>query len=166
MNLFVLDLNPVKAARAHCDKHVVKMVVETAQLLSTAHAETGSTAEGLYRPTHRNHPCAVWVRESAANYRWALALLEGLLNEYQRRYGDASGKRHATWRMLPALAVCPALPELGLTPFAQAMPEAHRSDDPVASYRSYYRAEKARFATYRLGDVPSWLSTHQGDTHA
>lgn len=177
MNLFVLDRDPRLAARAHCDKHVVKMVLETAQLLSTAHAHFGEASysdarncfevrgQRVYHPTHQNHPCAVWVRETAANYRWACSLLEALLHEYQRRFGDRAKKRHKTWDVLPALRTpprallraCADRPD-AMTPFALAMPEAYRSPDPVASYRAYYRADKSAIAEYRMGDEPEWMT--------
>lgn len=176
MNLFVLDRDPKLAAQAHCDVHVVKMVLETAQLLSTAHAFFGEATyteaggwrlRGLpvYCPTHQNHPCAVWVREAPGNYMWAERLLEHLLNEYQRRYGDAAKKRHKTWGVLPALRSPPVALQLAfpgrpdaMTPFALAMPEQHRGPDPVAAYRAYYCADKASIAKYRLGGAPEWLT--------
>ena len=64
MNIFVLDNDPFKAAEYQCDKHVVKMVLETAQLLCSAH-ETAP-----YKRTHYNHPCAIWTRSSLSNYMW------------------------------------------------------------------------------------------------
>jgi hypothetical protein len=177
MNIFVLDRDPRLAARAHCDTHVVKMVLETAQLLSTAHAHFGEAAydkasgewrvggRRVYCPTHMGHPCAVWVRETPGNYRWAYKLLEHLLNEYQRRYGDAAKKRHKTWEVFPALREPPRRLSASfadrpdaMTPFALAMPEQHRGDDPVASYRAYYRADKSGIASYRLGNTPEWMA--------
>lgn len=172
MNLFVLDLDPKLAAQAHCDKHVVKMVLETAQLLSTAHAHFGEAVydealnsfviQGLraYKPTHKNHPCAVWVRETAGNYRWALALLEALLSEYQLRYGDSAKKRHKTWEILPALQNPPKAIEHKnfMTPFVTAMPEIYRSDDVVKAYRMYYCAEKFKMSAYKLNNRPEWFA--------
>lgn len=75
MNVFALDLSPKTAARYHCDAHVVKMILETTQMLSTAHWMRGT--RGPYRPTHANHPCSVWVRESTANYKWLHELGSG-----------------------------------------------------------------------------------------
>ena len=81
MNIFYLSRSPVEAAKMQCDKHVVKMILETAQLLSTAHHELDG-ASVAYKPTHKNHPSAVWVRSSSDHYRWTVAHLEALGSEY------------------------------------------------------------------------------------
>ena len=83
MNIFVLDYNPTRAAKMQCDKHVVKMALETAQLLCTAFP--GGTAP--YKLTHFNHPCAIWCRESLKNYNWLIDHGIALCDEYQHRYG-------------------------------------------------------------------------------
>ena len=99
MNLFVLDASPEAAARAHCNKHVVKMIVETAQVLSTVVHLKGETVEGIYRATHQAHPCTLWASERWANFRWAVKLGLALCAEYTERYG----KRHKTQDLLEAL---------------------------------------------------------------
>lgn len=155
MNIFVLDADPALAAADQCDKHVVKMILESAQLLSTVGHLHG--APGPYKPTHAQHPCTRWVAESAENYRWLLAHLHGLLAEYTRRYG----KVHAVEAKGVAArlaAHAPALPERGLTPFAQVMPEAYRVPcDAVAAYRAFYVAEKSPIACWRHGEPPRWF---------
>ena len=159
MNLFVLDLDPRQAARDHCDRHVPKMILETAQMLSTAHHAHGSTVQGLYRPAYANHPCTRWVRENSENYTWAWSLLDELLWEFQLR----RGKLHATQRLLGPLATLPSLSDEFLfserTPFALAMPDEFKSDDPVESYRNYYRKAKAHFAswTWPHAQQPIWF---------
>ena len=154
MNRFVLDTDPVVAARYHCDKHVVKMIVEEAQMLSTVHRQFGSFDERLYRATHRHHPCTVWAGASTANYEWAYRLFVELCAEYTRRYKRV----HATARLLAALVSPPAgVPVGGLTSFPQAMPEVLRGDDPVVAYRLFYMLEKARFARWTGCEVPSWF---------
>lgn len=85
MNIFAVDLNPIVCAVELDNKRVVKMVLETCQLLSTAMNETGGA--GPYRTTHVNHPCSVWVRQSKANYQWTVDHFIGLLEEYTIRYG-------------------------------------------------------------------------------
>ena len=126
MNVFYLDPDPVKCARMHVDKHVVKMIVEYAQLLSTAHRVLDGTEtiektkngrkikryrftnnykeSTYYLACHINHPSAVWVRKSSLNYRWLHELFVALCDEYTYRYG----KRHSTDEKLRvALALKP-----------------------------------------------------------
>lgn len=155
MNLFVLDLDPRQAARDHCDRHVPKMILETAQMLSTAHHVLGSTTTELYRPAYVNHPCTRWVREAQANYTWAWALLDELLWEFFLR----RGKYHATQRLIGPLSRTPIFEGNELTPFALAMPDEFKSDDPVESYRNYYRTAKAHFAswTWPNSNKPLWF---------
>lgn len=157
MNVFFLDRYPWLAATYHCDKHVVKMIVETAQLLSTAHHLNGTRLrpEELYRQTHASHPCAVWVRSSPESYVWAHALLHGLLEEWSKRYGNAINT-HATYAKYLTLAETPTrFPQNGWIEPPQCMPDQYKGDDPVRAYRAYYRGEKARFAVWRNGE-PSW----------
>lgn len=160
MNIFFLDEDPVLAAEYHCDKHVVKMIVETAQLLSTACWHLGDWSDDLYRPTHDNHPCALWVRSSRGNYVWTLDLLDALLEEFNYRYPRKGG--HATARLIPALrrriaSDAVRWPSEDLTPPAQAMPEQYRGPDPASAYRRYYLAEKRDLLTYTRRTAPDWV---------
>lgn len=154
MNIFVLDQDAGACARAHVDKHVVKMPLETAQLLSTALLEHGAPPDaGLYKATHRNHPCAIWARETRANFDWLCLLGIELGLEYTHRYG----KDHASIRVVSLAAeMYQLIPEGPLTPFALAMPEAYRCADPVTAYRAYYRGEKADLASWRCRETPAW----------
>ena len=151
MNVFALHYDPRQAARWHCDAHVVKMVLETAQLLCTAHHLTGSTAP--YRPTHAKHPCAVWARDSQANYLWLCELGLELCREYTARYG----KTHATEAVLLHLAEnVPSLPDRMMTPFAQAMPGEQKGHESVGAYRRYYQTKRGgRLGTWRR-NRPEW----------
>ena len=157
VNVFALHHDPTQAARWHCDAHVVKMVLETAQLLSTAHHLTGGTAP--YRPTHAKHPCAVWARDSQANYLWLCELGLELCREYTARYG----KTHATEAVLRHLADdVPALPDRMMTPFAQAMPVELRGSEPIAAYHRYYQTKRGgRLGTWKK-NRPIWFD--QTDT--
>jgi hypothetical protein len=105
MNIFYLHPDPKTAAKMHCDTHCVKMVLETAQLLSTAHRELDgdelSDRRGLYKSTHRNHPSAVWARANRENYDWLVGLFKGLLEEYT-----------STLRQAPCLKQNPAANQL------------------------------------------------------
>ena len=135
MNIFYLSRSPVEAAKMQCDKHVVKMILETAQLLSTAHAELDG-ASVAYKPTHKNHPSAVWVRSSSDHYRWTVAHLEALGSEYERRYQ----KIHKTIsEHLEALREPPkASQDLGFTDPPQCMPDEFKNVDATIAYMVYY----------------------------
>lgn len=158
MNIFYLDSDPHVCASLYGDIHVNKMLIETAQLLSTAHRVCGSEIEGIYKSTHENHPCSRWVRECDKNYDWAWHLLKALCQEFRLR----RGKRHATERLIPLLEACPDLPYAPEhTLPALAMPDEFKCDDPVVSYRRYY-CQKFRegIVTYRWSEerqAPEWL---------
>ena len=153
VNIFVLDEKPSVAARYHCDKHVVKMILETAQMLSTVHHKHGYDGEELYRPAFHRHPCTVWVGDSAANYSWTYQLLSSLCSEYTLRYN----RIHATARLLEPLSWMPEeLPDEPITPFAQAMPEDVKGPEAVAAYRNYYLKYKRRIAVWRFTEEPEW----------
>lgn len=149
MNIFVLDNDPFKAAEYQCDKHVVKMVLETAQLLCSAH-ETAP-----YKRTHYNHPCAVWTRSSLSNYMWLCEHGLGLAREYTFRYN----KVHKSTEVIEwARLNMPNILNLGLLPFAQAMPDKYKHEDAVVAYRNYYIHEKARLATWKHNACPAWFT--------
>lgn len=152
MNIFVLDRDINKAAAYHCDKHVVKMCLEYAQLLSTT-ANTVINDRVGYKTTHINHPCSVWARESAANARWLAALLVALGREYTSRYNKVHASVDVGVRA--AWTAIKHMPDKGLTPFAQAMPDKYKDADPVVAYRRYYIHAKNGFATWKNGQ-PDW----------
>ena len=160
MNRFVLDENPQKAAMYHNDKHVVKMCLEEAQMLSTAHhmsfsGITEDFASRIYKATHVNHPCSIWVRQSEQNYLWALSLFESLCAEYTYRYG----KVHKSFSLYPLLSQIPShMPSIGLTPFPQAMPEYCKRQSSVEAYQAYYVLEKADIAKWTKREKPEWYS--------
>ena len=149
MNIFVLDKNPHVAAMYACDKHVVKMILESAQMLCSVHPEgTAPYKRGFY-----NHPCTKWVRASSENYDWLIEHARALCTEYTRRYG----KVHKSEQVIDWCdANRPELPDVGLTPFAQAMPEDYKNEDAVEAYRTYYRNDKKRFATWKT-ETPTWF---------
>jgi hypothetical protein len=154
MNIFALDKNPEIAAQYHNDKHVVKMILETAQLLSTAHHHFKTPyAEFLYKPTHTNHPSAIWVRENNENYKWAYDLLKALIKEYAYRYN----KIHSTSDLLFFLEKTPEnIPQGKLTPFALAMPDEFKEKNRVQSYRNYYLYGKSHLAVWTKRQRPFW----------
>lgn len=162
MNIFVLDLDPTLAARMQCDKHVVKMPLESAQMLSTAHQVFDDSSQPqaatlpFYKMAFKNHPCSIWARQNTANYLWLYEHFKALCAEYKFRYF----KDHMSWLKLgDALALPPArVPvDVDVTPFAQAMPEQYKHDDAVVAYRQYYVGEKSKFLRYRNRRRPAWL---------
>lgn len=163
MNIFFLSKDPYEAATMMYDKHVVKMVVETAQLLSTAHRIldgddkfrlNDAREEILYRCTHRNHPSAVWARTSVENYNWLVDHLDGLLHEYTHRYN----KRHKTQRLLHTLSSPPLnLKAWDWTTPPSCMPDHYVTGDYVSNYRKYYQTDKAYLRAYKNRQEPEWL---------
>jgi hypothetical protein len=156
MNIFILDPDPVIAAQMQCDKHVVKMPLECAQMLSAVHHIHGSdNVDEMYKVTHRNHPCTVWAAQSRANYMWLFEHFRALSNEYRFRYGNT----HLSWFKLRDVLSTPpaALIDDDLTPFAQAMPDEYKHDDAVTAYRAYYLNDKAHMLAYTHRDMPSWI---------
>jgi hypothetical protein len=184
VNIFYLDHDPVLAACMHCDAHVVKMILETAQLLSTAHHVLGHVdqdwslfvkdvelprletftytivGQRVYGPTHVNHPCAVWVRESAGNYDWLWRLGMALLDEYKARYK----RDHATRPVLWTLERKPSLPPGEQSEPPCAMPyeckvEVDGMWDAVASYRNYYNRAKQHLLKWSPpATQPTWVN--------
>ena len=161
MNIFYLHPEAKIAAQMHCDKHVVKMLLETAQLLCTAHRELDDSNfaddAGLYKATHKNHPSAVWVRESRENYRWTHSLLVALCEEYTLRY---YGKTHKTQRLgiVDSLHRCPDnILSVAFTDPPQCMPPEFHCDNPVDAYRNYYLGKKMHFAVWKL-KTPDWVT--------
>lgn len=179
MNIFVLDLNAEKCAQYHCNKHIVKMIVEYNQILgSIAYTARGinrkkditpgfvaKTFQGFprldadgnispYGIGYTNHPCTTWAKSSRLNYMWLCSLNLEMCKEYTFRYKKVhSGEKITNWY----LSNCPELPNIPMTPFAQAMPEAYKDpNDVVKAYKQYYINDKAKFAKWPIDRVPEW----------
>jgi hypothetical protein len=153
MNIFVLDKNVEKCAKYHCDKHVIKMILESAQMMSAVVRLNGYDAG--YKLTHKNHPCTIWARKSLSNYKWLKTLTKLLNDEYRYRYGKEIN--HKSYDMVLTLPT-PKLPDIGLTPFAQAMPDQYRNKNAVKAYRDYYINEKSSFLTWTKRKAPKWIN--------
>lgn len=175
MNIFYLDENPVLAAKFHCDKHVVKMIVESAQMLSTAHRVldgeiyieksksnrsikrwklNSELEDKLYKATHVNHPSNVWTRSSVWNYQWLYSLFVNLLEEYTHRYG----KHHKCEELIESLKLLPVnIPLTSQTHIPLAMPHQCMIGSGVESYRHYYQTCKQDILVYTNRDKPFWL---------
>jgi Pyrimidine dimer DNA glycosylase len=148
VNIFILNEDPVIAARDLCDKHVVKMIVESAQLLCITIGD-----KSPYKLTHVNHPCAKWVCASLNNYWWLLEHAKEMSAEYTRRYH----KRHKSEDVIDfVMRSYKSFPKTELTPFVQAVPDHYKNESAVLAYRNYYIGEKSRFAKWNYSDKPSW----------
>jgi hypothetical protein len=157
MNIFYLDNDPMVCAQMHNDKHCVKMILETAQLLSSSHHLLNDTPpEGIYKMTHKNHPSAIWARHNRSNYMWLYLLFVELCAEYTFRYG----KTHKTEAMKHILCQAPQnIPEGEFTEPTPAMPdECKVPGNSLASYRSYYIMNKGHLATWKKRNKPEWYN--------
>jgi len=156
LNIFVLDEDPKKCAKYHCNEHVVEMITECAQLLSTAHEVLDGTRVA-YEATHINHPCSKWVRESSGNYIWLYDLYQELSDEYTYRYEK---KHKSWWEYRFELSQLPRNIPIGpKTKRPQCMPEEVKEDDAVDAYREYYRISKSHIANWKRREVPYWYGT-------
>jgi hypothetical protein len=183
MNIFILDYDLDKCAAYHIDKHIIKMPLEAAQMLCTTifvDKYLGYVPRNLnkeerevlkceadkvrdlvpedrpiaYLPTHVNHPCTVWARVSMENFYWLYCYAHALNSEYHYRYG---GKSHKAVEAVCKVAHWPTrLENLGLTPFAQAMPDNYKHEDAVTAYRRFYIGDKDAFATWKHRPQPDW----------
>lgn len=152
MNIFFLHEDPVVAAQYHVDKHCVKMILESCQLLCNYHWERG--IEAPYKKTHFNHPCSKWARKNGRNYNWLLKLLFALLDEYEYRYNNPNHgcKKVAIWLKENAPKV-----KGQHDPLPQCMPDQYKSDCSITAYREYYINEKNRFAKWSKRSIPEWF---------
>jgi hypothetical protein len=183
MNIFILDTDPTECAKMHNDVHVRKMIVESAQMLSTCYrmlhgdeqkrpSASGKTTqkywelevpfleEKLYKAVHVNHPCTIWTRQSQAHWDWHVQLFLALCEEYAYRFG----KIHKTDKELANLLsmLDPQIPEKQFLGFVTAMdqyPWCIVLGDAVQSYRNYYVDQKLSFTSYTKRNAPDWLAS-------
>ena len=183
MNIFILDNDIDKCAEYHVDKHIVKMPLEAAQMLCTTHwidhylgfkprkleknelqllreVKVKEPRYVPYLPTMHNHPCTIWARQSLDNYEWLYCYALALNDEYGYRYGKTHKSVQEVVLELPDVK---HLPRTGLTPFAMAMPDDLKSDNPIQSYRDFYLLDKATFASWKGRDKPEWWDEELAD---
>ena len=176
MNIFFLDTNIKKSIQYHCDKHVVKMILEYAQILSTCHHEIDDIASSvlgeIYKSTHKNHPSTRWTMAHKSHYDTVYAMLVSALEEYTHRYG----KIHKTSRLLGVLKNAPNLINnsgivhmVDTTQFTTLPPQCMGEQyfiEPknptdmyavVNAYRAYYMGEKASLLSYKNRELPQWV---------
>lgn len=157
MNIFILSLNPYLCAIYHNDKHVVKMILETAQMICvTHHLCSNHKINGLYKRTKAfvNHPCTKWIRESVGNYIWIYILFRELCKEYTYRYNKIHSceKRFMDiFNNIPEL-----IPSGNMTIFSQAMFDDVKHKNPIIAYRNYYKKYKKSFCIWTKRNIPYW----------
>lgn len=153
MNIFYLDTDLQKCVEYHCDKHVVKMCIEYAQLLSSVHHSVGADCTSMYKLTHKNHPCAVWARASQQNYEYLFSLAVMLGEEYTHRYG----KFHKSMEVVDGAGSI-TLPDLGFSDPPKCIPDDLKEmPDVVEAYRAYYKRDKAHFCKWTKREIPEWF---------
>lgn len=176
MNIFYLDEDVEKAAQYHMDRHVRKMIIEYAQLLSTAHRVVdgemyyGQTSNGrkikrwrlnderentLYKATHVNHPSNIWARACLENYNYLYKLFIAVSHEFEYRWG----KKHATYVKLASILKAPPqnMKSVDYTiPIPQAMDEKYRLENSLDAYRNYYIYGKNHLAQWTKRNKPEW----------
>jgi hypothetical protein len=153
MNIFILDNDIKLSAQYHVNRHIVKMPLETAQILCTTNHLCGN---GLapYKPAYENHPCTIWTRKSLFNYKWLIDFGIELCKEYTFRYG----KIHSCQEVIRwCKRNLPNINDIGPTPFAQAMPEQYKTDDAIKAYRNYYLNEKKHLFNWKNRPIPYWI---------
>ena len=174
MNIFILDYDMIKSAQYMCDKHIVKMMTEHNQMLSTAHRFYNGKKEIVtennrkktiyklekyddivYKSSHLNHPCNIWLRKSISNYMWLYKYNLHTIEEYVKRY-DKCPKCLTTGLMYILKDAPKNIPDLGLTDFAVAMPDRYKTDCVVESYRNYYLNDKQEIAKWNKTEKPYW----------
>jgi len=174
MNIFYLSRNVQECAHAHCDKHIVKMIVEYAQMLSTCHRVVdgkhqvvihkgrkqqqwvlAENEDVFYKGSHVNHPDNIWIRASSKNYKFLYDLFFECCKEYTRRYGKVHATETKTLSLLSSLPK--NIPDGEFTDPPLSMPDEYKVDDAVISYQNLYVGSKARFARWTNRRPPEWF---------
>lgn len=157
MNIFVLHSDPSMAVTLMCDQHIVKMPLESTQLVCTHLREHGVEFDGQYRSTHRNHPCRLWLDQPGA-LRWLLRHGDALFTSFAAWRGKEHGSR-IVWNKAMVAAHKAGLFGAAVQPtaFVQCVPQQYQQTDAVRAYRAYYAGDKAQMARYRWNDMPSFM---------
>ena len=139
MNIFYLNECPKKAAQVQYNKHVVKMILESAQMLCTAHHHYGNGDNVPYKKAHYNHPSTIWVRQNSIHYDWLYDHMIALGDEYTKRYG----KTHLSIIKCKDLVYLPpGIPTVMFNQPPQCMPDEYKDKCSIQAYWNYYIGEK------------------------
>lgn len=167
MNIFYLDRDVYQCAQFHVDKHVIKMILEYSQILSTTHRVLDGFVLNddreslLYKATHVNHPSTIWCRSASENYLWLSRLLKALCSEYTYRYE----KVHKCER-IGLVKILERLPDgIIIGNFHEppaVMPDEIKVDNnTIESYKKYYRSSKSHLASWKgkvcSRKIPDWM---------
>jgi hypothetical protein len=158
MNIFILDKDITLNAQYTCDKHIVKMQLESAQMLCTSYNILTGT-QIFYKSSHVNHPCAIWTRASYENFQYLFNLLTALHTEWQYRYNKAvNHKSFDVGTSLNKLVFPGIFPSVKATPHPLCMPDNYKTgNDVVNSYRNYYKGAKGHLLKYTKREPPYWI---------
>ena len=162
MNIFGIDTDTTSCATYHTDKHIVKMPLETAQMVSFVYYHKdlwdGEVPNLLmnFSAGHDKHPCSLWLRENLVNFLWTCEFGIKLIEEYRLRYDS---QKHERCKMIFewSLDNLPNLPVAEFTPFAKAMPEEYKVDCSIESYRNYYKLGKSELHQWTKRNKPEWI---------
>ena len=165
MNIFAIEgdtetgqIDWVKSAQSQDNLRVVKMILESCQILSTVLNEQGLDAP--YRSFNPKHPSCLWAAESAANFMNLALHCEAMICEYRERFGKTH-KCAAVLNKIVAMFDVDLFPTTKCTPLRLAMPDEFRSDNPIVSYRKFY-ASKPRLR-YPVDKIPSWVYDYRSE---
>jgi hypothetical protein len=155
LQIFVLSINPRRSARMLSDKDIIKMIVESSQILSSCHHIYNSRYKNkLYKKIQIIDPYVIWVCKSKSNYLWLVEYLDELYKEYFFRYN----KKHKSKEIFKFLKKVPKnLLDIGLTKFPQALPEKYKSKSAITAYRKFYASEKIYSAKWNKRKKPKWI---------
>lgn len=156
MNIFILSEVPEENAPLYCNKHVVKMILETTQLINNALIAVDQNYVPVYKQSHKNHPCSLWAAKSKENFDWLMRLGLSLCKEYTYRY-DKIHKCQSILEKLSNSNSINLLPKIGLQEFCLCMPEEYKVKDAVKSYQNYYRGAKKEMAQWKRREVPDFM---------
>lgn len=160
MQIFILDKNIKQNAKYYTDKHIIKIPLEIAQMISTAYhtLNTENLPEFIFKKSsYINHPCNIWVRESLSNFKYACKLGLALYNEYQYRYNKPYKMQRVKKIFEYGLKYPPKIKDSNLTPFAQAIKEDCKHKDTVKAYRKYYLKYKTHLFSWKKRKKPNWI---------
>lgn len=159
MNIFAVDQNPTISAQSLVDRHVVKMILESSQMLCLAHAcsKSSNLPSFIWKSTSwKNHPCSKWVCLSSSNYLWLAQHNQSLCNEYTFRYNKIHKLEQCGMVSWLLNNIPSSLTKKNITPFAEATGNIHENDS-VSTYKRYYLEHKQHLMVWTKREPPEWI---------